>query len=202
MTILSITPLPGKRSQKSKVRLSGGADLVLYQKEIRRLGLQEGYELSSEVYDEILQKILIPRAKKRGMHLLEKQDRTEYNLRQKLKESGYPDAAVDEAILYVASYHYIDDERYARNYVRYHQNGKSRRKIFESLLQKGIAKDIIELALDEEYEASEETMILELLQKKHYDPTQADIKEKAKMFRFLLGRGFDAGDIDRILSKR
>ncbi|MCR4674828.1 MAG: recombination regulator RecX [Lachnospiraceae bacterium] len=202
MTILSIKELPGKRAHKSKVQLQGGGDLCLYNKELKKLGLEEGMDLSDEVYQEILKTILIPRAKKRAMHLLEKQDRTKANLTRKLKESGYPDEAVDEAVSYVESYHYIDDERYARNYVRYHQEGKSKRKIFEDLLKKGITKDTINLALEEEYFASEEDMILELIEKKHYDVNTADIKEKSRIYRFLLGRGFRSNDIDRILSKR
>ena len=176
--------------------------LFLYNKEVYRLGLKEGEELSQNTYEEILSEILIPRAKRRAMHLLEKQDRTRQNLIQKLKESGYPPPAIEEAVAYVESYHYIDDDRYARNYVRYHQEGKSRRKIYETLLQKGVSKDVILAALDEEYFASEENMILELLQKKKYDVDTADLKEKAKMYRFLLGRGFRSNDIDRILSKR
>ncbi|MCR5546163.1 MAG: recombination regulator RecX [Lachnospiraceae bacterium] len=202
MTILSIKELPGKRAHKSKVQLQGGVDLCLYNKEIRRLGLVEDGEISEAMYQEILATILIPRAKRRAMHLLEKQDRTKANLTRKLKESGYPDEAVDEAVAYVESYHYIDDDRYARNYVRYHQEGKSKRKIFEDLFKKGIAKDTINHAIEEEYFASEDDMILELIEKKHYDVETADIKEKAKMYRFLLGRGFRSNDIDRILSKR
>lgn len=202
MTIISITALPGKKAKKSRVCLQGGTDLTLYNKEVFRLGLKEGEELSEEVYEDILKNILIPRAKKRAMHLLEKQDRTEANLRQKLKESGYPQVAIETAISYVASYHYIDDERYARNYVRYHQEGKSRKKIYEALRLKGVSKDLISLALEEEFEADEAGMIIELLEKKHYDVETADIKEKSKMFRFLIGRGFAPGDIDRILSKR
>ena len=170
MTILSIEELPGKKVKKSKVRLQGGEDLCLYNKEIHRLGLQPGEDLSEEVYEDIMTMILIPRAKKRAMHLLEKQDRTKANLTGKLRESGYPGRAVEEAVSYVESYHYIDDGRYARNYIRYHQEGKSRRRIFEDLYKKGIAKDVIEQALEEEYSASEEDQILALLEKKHYDP--------------------------------
>ncbi len=202
MTILSIEELPGKKVKKSKVRLQGGEDLCLYAKEIRRLGLKAGEELSEEVYEDIMAMILIPRAKKRAMHLLEKQDRTRANLAQKLRESGYPTRAVEEAVTYVESYHYIDDARYAENYIRYHQEEKSRRRIFEDLYKKGISKDVIENALEAEYTASEEDQILELLKKKHYNLETADLKEKSKIYRFLLGRGFSYQTIDRILSKR
>ena len=201
MTILSIEELPGKKVKKTKVRLQGGEDLCLYAKEINRLGLKAGEDLSEAVYEDILTMILIPRAKKRAMHLLEKQDRTRANLAKKLRESGYPSRAVEEAVSYVESYHYIDDARYAENYIRYHQDGKSRRRIFEDLYKKGIAKDVIEKALEEEYSASEEEQILALLEKKHYDAKTADVKEKSKIYRFLMGRGFSYQAIESAFAK-
>ena len=202
MLILSIDEIPGKKVKKSKVRLQGGEDLCLYTKEVNRLGLEAGEDLSESAYEDILAMILIPRAKKRAMHLLEKQDRTKQNLSDKLRESGYPMCVVEAAVSYVESYHYIDDERYARNYIRYHQDGKSRRRIYEDLYKKGIAKDVIEIALEDEYLASEEDQIIALLEKKHYDASTADMKEKSRIYRFLLGRGFSYQTIDRILSKR
>lgn len=202
MLILSIDEQPGKKAKKSKVRLQGGEDLCLYTKEVNRLGLKAGEELSDVAYEDILTMILIPRAKKRAMHLLEKQDRTRKNLSDKLRESGYPMRAVEEAVSYVESYHYIDDDRYARNYIRYHQEGKSRRRIYEDLYKKGIAKEVIEQAIEEEYSASEEDQIIALLEKKHFDISTADMKEKSRIYRFLLGRGFSYQTIDRILSKR
>ena len=202
MLVLSVKDLPGKRSHKVKVRFEGGVDLCLYKKECSRFGIEEGIDFLEEDYERLLSEVLIPRAKRRAMHLLEKQDRTRANLSQKLFESGYPYEAIEEALSYVESYHYIDDSRYAKNYVRYHQDRKSKKKIYEDLLKKGISKELILAAIEEEYFASEEEMILTLLDKRHYDLKTADFKEKSKMYRFLLGRGFRADDIDRILSKR
>lgn len=198
MTILDVQLIP-RKNNKYKVHLQGGMDLVLYKQEVKRYGLEAGEELSEETYQRILEETLIPRAKRRAMHLLEKQDRTRKNLEDKLRESGYPQIAVDAAIAYVASFHYIDDERYARSYVHFNQEGKSKRRIQQDLMQKGVDKDTIALVLEEEYETSEADMIRELLRKKHYDPESADAKERSKMYRFLVGRGFSSGDISRVL---
>lgn len=198
MTILDIQLVPRKKN-KYKVHLQGGMDLVLYKREVKTYGLEAGEELSEEAYQRILEETLIPRAKRRAMHLLEKQDRTRKNLEDKLRESDYPQTAIDAAIAYVESFHYIDDERYARSYVHFHQEGKSKRRIQQDLMQKGIDRDVIALVLEEEYETSEADMIRELLRKKHYDPESADAKERSKMYRFLAGRGFSSGDISRVL---
>ncbi len=198
MTILDIQLVPRKKN-KYKVHLQGGMDLVLYKREVKTYGLEAGEELSEEAYQRILEETLIPRAKRRAMHLLEKQDRTRKNLEDKLRENDYPQIAIDAAIAYVESFHYIDDERYARSYVHFHQEGKSKRRIQQDLMQKGIDRDVIALVLEEEYETSEEDMIRDLLRKKHYDPESADAKERSKMYRFLAGRGFSSGDISRVL---
>lgn len=198
MTILDIQLVPRKKN-KYKVHLQGGMDLVLYKREVKTYGLEAGEELSEEAYQRILEETLIPRAKRRAMHLLEKQDRTRKNLEDKLRESDYPQTVIDAAIAYVESFHYIDDERYARSYVHFHQEGKSKRRIQQDLIQKGIDRDVIALVLEEEYETSEANMIRDLLRKKHYDPESADAKERSKMYRFLAGRGFSSGDISRVL---
>lgn len=201
MLIKEIKPVT-KDKQKYKVCLEGGADFILYRKELASYDLKEGMEVTEELYGEILEKTFIPRAKKRAMHLLEKMDRTEENLRSKLKENGYPAEAIDEAIAYVESYHYVDDDRYANTYVRQYQGKRSKSRIIRDLMQKGVDKEIIDKAIEEEYESSEEDMIRELLRKKGYDPEEndPDRKQREKMYRFLMGRGFKQADIIRVLN--
>jgi regulatory protein len=129
------------------------------------------------------------------MYLLEKQDRTESQLRTKLLDKGFSQEACDEAIAYVKSFHYVDDERYACNYVRYRAHSKSRQQLKLDLLKKGVSREIIASALEEEYEGDERAMICEILVKKKFDPETADYKEKNRITAFLLRRGFALEDI-------
>ena len=96
-------------------------------------------------------------------------------------------------------YHYIDDERYAANYVRNAQSKKSRMRIRQDLMQKGVAKETIEAALEEEYVSDEENQIRELLTKRKFDYKTADEKEFRRTYSFLLRRGFKANDILRVM---
>lgn len=134
-------------------------------------------------------------AKKKAMQLLEKQDRTEKQLFDKLTEKGFPEEAVLEALTYVKSFHYVDDERYARNYISYRQNVKSRNQLKMELLRKGVDKEIIEAVLMEEYEEDERKMIMDLLQKKKFHPETSDVKERNRIMGFLLRRGFSVEDV-------
>lgn len=187
---------------KKRVRivLEDGKNFVLYKGEGRRFHLKEGEELSEEQYEEIRSEILIKRARRRAMHLLEKMDRTESQLRTKLQQGFYSEDIIDDAIAYVEGFHYLDDARYARNYVRCQVERKSRRKIQMDLLGKGVKKELIEQALEEEYQQEQEQeQILRWVEKKHYAKETADLKEKQKMYQFLMRKGFRSDDILHVL---
>lgn len=171
-----------------------GERLVLYKGEIRSYDLSEGQDIPETLYQELLCDVLGKRATKRAMHLLEKQDRTEYQLREKLRQNEYPKEAVEQAITYVKSYHYIDDLRYACSYVRYQKEKKSNRRLQQDLQKKGVAKEFIEQALLEEGNEDETDAIQRLLEKKGYTPEMP--REQAnKIYQFLLRRGYKSSDI-------
>ena len=200
MLVDRIESFHGKKN-RCRVCFRGETDLVLYSKEVEQYGLKEEEDVPEEVYESIIEEILIPRAKKRALHLLEKQDRTEKNLRDKLLEGGFPPKAAEAAIEYVRSYHYIDDDRYGENYVRYHMEGKSKKRVLTDLIGRGMDPERAREIIDRDYESNEEEMVIKLLQKKNYDPKSADEKEKMKMFRFLAGRGFSYEVIKSALEK-
>ena len=135
------------------------------------------------------------RAKKRALHLLERMDRTEQQLREKLMASEYPEEIVEEAIAYVKSFHYIDDERYAQNFTRYKKDKMSRSQIKQKLMLKGVDRDTIAYAIEEEYDADECEHIRRLLEKKHFDKSSADEGEFRRVYNYLLRRGFRSNDI-------
>ena len=196
MEVLSLVKLTKGRA---KICLAGGADFVLYKKEYESYGIEEGAELSEADYQQILTDIIIPRCKKRALHLLEKQDRSEKNLRDKLREGGYSEDVIDIAIDYINNFGYLDDARMAASHVRFYQDSRSRMRIKQDLLGKGISSDVIERVLEEEYTADEGELIESLLAKKHYDKENATYEERAKMYRFLASRGFSSDSINRVL---
>ena len=125
---------------------------------------------------------VLRKAKLRALHLLEYMDRTEKGLRQKLEQSGYPTEVVDEAIRYVKSYGYIDDKRYADNYLRTRSNGKGRRRLFQELYQK----------------PDEKASIGEMIEKKVGGQTVFSRREYQRLTNYLARRGFSWGDISAV----
>ena len=150
MEVLSLVKLTKGRA---KICLAGGADFVLYKKEYEAYGIEEGADLSEADYMQIINDILIPRCKKRALHLLEKQDRSEKNLRTKLKEGGYSEDIIDVAIDYINEYGYLDDARMAASHIRFYQDSRSKMRLKQDLIGKGISSDVIDRVLEEEYTA-------------------------------------------------
>lgn len=194
---MQITEIIRGKKGKLTIRMEGGLSFPLYEKEAAKYRLAEGKDLSDQEWNEICTEILEKRAKRRALYILQRMERTEYQLRQKLQENGYPEEIVQSAIEYVKSFHYVDDYRYACTYIRYHQSEKSRLQLKMKLYERGVASDLIEEALEEEYSGEEEQLIDRLLEKKHYDAETADQKERQKIYQYLMRRGFQSETIRR-----
>ena len=204
MTITDIVELDKKRC---KIFIDGEFAFVLYKGELREYGIKSGNEISESVYESINSEVLSKRAKLRAMNLLQKKDYTEKQLRDKLQEGLYSQKLIDEAIDYVKSYRYLDDERFARDYITYHMEMRSRNRILQDLTGKGISKDVIISIMDELYSESEEAtgdieaeQINKLLIKKHFDKDM-DYKDKQKIMAFLVRRGYTMDSIRRAMEE-
>ncbi len=178
-----------------RVAFDNGVSCILYRSEAAQLSIEVQCSLTDENYDYLINEIVGKRAKKRAMHILEQMDRTEHQLREKLARGEYPQECIDSAVEYVKKYRYLDDERFASSYVRYHQEKLSRQQLSVKLSQKGVSKDIIAEALEIEYEADDGEKIRNLLSKRHFDPDNTDRQENNKIYQYILRRGFKSSDI-------
>lgn len=178
-----------------RVAFDNGVSCVLYRSEAAQLSIEAQCFLTDENYDYLINEIVGKRAKKRAMHILEQMDKTEHQLREKLAKGEYPQECIDSAVEYVKKYRYLDDERFASSYVRYHQEKLSRQQLSVKLSQKGVSKDIIAEALEMEYEADDGEKIRNLLSKRHFDPDNTDRQENNKIYQYILRRGFKSSDI-------
>lgn len=141
------------------------------------------------------------RAKLRCMHLLEKKDYTEQELRRKLENgrTPYGEEEIEAALEYVRGFHYVDDSRYAENYIEAMKSRKSKRQIQQELFQKGVDREKIVEAFEEAGEIPEEDQIRAWMRKRKFDPKNADLKEKQRMYAFLARRGFGREEISRAM---
>lgn len=193
---MRVTRIEELTKSRSRVFIDEEFAFVLYKGELRSFHILEGEEVEEEDYQVIVTKLLPKRAKLRAMNLLKTKDYTVKQLGDKLKEGGYPADIIEEALAYVADFHYTDDLRYAVGFISAHEGSRSRRRMEQDLLGRGVSRSVLDAAWREWEEQGgaqdEQAMIHALLEKKHFDPERADQRERRRMYGFLTRKGFPA----------
>lgn len=167
---------------------------VVYKGDLLKYGLKADAELPQEVLDEFYAEVLLPRAKRRGMYLLGAREYTACSLSDKLKRDGYPEPIILQVISCLQKYRYLDDDRYIKAYIRTYAKGKSICEMKRYLHSKGIGDESIEKAmreLDAEELPDEKRLIERYLEKRKFNPENATLQERNKMFQYLRSKGFD-----------
>ena len=198
MQILSVEPF---RKKKILITLDSGEKLALYVSEGKQYGMEEGEELSDEVYETLKRDVLVPRGRKRILHLLESMDRTEADLRRRLKEGYFPEEVIEDAVLYAKKFHYIDDERYLQSYLTSQLKKKSSRQVAMELERKGIERSSIQSAMEAYYlndPEAEKEAALRLLEKKLKNSAEEEKINKAK--QALFRKGFSYSMIEKAVN--
>ena len=136
------------------------------------------------------------KATKKAMSLLQHMDRTEWELRSKLAQAGFSREAVDVAVAYVESYHYIDDKRYARRFVEIYRESRSMQRIRQDLLKRHVPEQWIEIAI-EEVDGDDSAALGKALGKLLSGKTEISYEEQQKIMAKLYRRGFRIDDILR-----
>lgn len=195
-----VTALEEYTKGRYKIYLDEQFAFVLYKSELRRFKIELNSELPETDYEEIINDIILKRAKRRTLYLLKDMDRTEQQVRTKLKEGFCPNDIIDKAIEYAKGYHYINDENYARRYVEYKSTSKSRLVIVSELRNKGIDKETID-RIYEETEINDNDAIIKLIRKKRIKLAEADKDQLRKLFMYLSRKGFQYEDIENAMEQ-
>lgn len=184
---------------KIKVYIDDEYHFLLYKKDIKIHHLREEEEISDLKYEDILKNTVLRRGKQKALSILKYMDRSEQELRTKLKHAEYTDSNIEIILDYVKQYRYVDDERYAMQYIRYKKDNKSRKQLQMELIQKGIEKDQINAAFDEEY-MDEDQAIIKAIAKKCKNIDELTYEEKMKISAYLYRKGFQVDIIKKYLN--
>ncbi|MEZ5072745.1 MAG: regulatory protein RecX [Bacteroidales bacterium] len=139
----------------------------------------------------------------RAAALCSRQERCSGDIREKLRQWGLSEPDAEQIIAVLIREQFVDDDRYARFYVRdkFRFNGWGRIKIRHALRQKGVNGDGIERALEELDAEAYEGTCRELIQQKNRSLRDENpYQRKGKLYRFAQSRGFENDLISRILN--
>ena len=198
MIVTSVTKIDSRRQ---KVVLDNEYVFSLYNSEIRKYNIEPDCQITEGFISDLSNEVLYPRAKERALYLVGSRDRTRKQLEDKLKESFYSEEIIEKVLAFLTSYGYIDDERFASNYIKMKKNSKSRRQIECELMRKGINSSIIKQVVLDEYEDGEMEAIKCILNKTKYKTMLEDKSSRNKVITSLLRRGFEYEQITRCIDE-
>lgn len=137
--------------------------------------------------------------------LCSKSEKCTSDIRKKLYNWGLDPEFHEKLITYLINEKYIDEERFARFYVRdkfrFNQWGKV--KIRYRLVMKGVPQRLIDKAVYEEIDENEYRYLAKDLAQKKLKSIKAetDFERKGKLMRFLSGKGFEPDLINITVDK-
>ncbi|MEW5845653.1 MAG: regulatory protein RecX [Bacteroidota bacterium] len=147
------------------------------------------------------------KALERLQYLCARQEKCTHDLVQKLRQWGFAQADIDRIVGKLTSDGYVNDNRFAKLYVREKSriNKWGPIKLRAMLASKGIPKEIIDQALSELGNADNKPILFELLEKKMPHIKAANRFDlRNKLIRFGASRGFALDDVisevNRLLS--
>lgn len=132
------------------------------------------------------------------------QERCVKDVVDKLKTFDLSSKDQEEILNYLIDNRFVNNERFAHAFVRgkINQSGWGLNKIRFHLMQKGIAKETIEGALQEADTEMYRQRLIELLQSKAKTVRATnDFEKKRKLAAFALQRGFEASLVWKVLKE-
>ncbi len=136
-----------------------------------------------------------------GLTLLAKRELSEAQLRQRLLRKGHTAEAVEQAVTRLKTERALDDARVAEAIGRFEMalRGRGQRRARQRMRSVGIDARTVERAVDLVYaDADPETLIDRALAKRlRGRTTVTDERERARLYRYLIGQGFES---DRVIA--
>lgn len=142
---------------------------------------------------EVAEKEAYIRCKESAIKIIERSYKTEKEIRDKLKQKGYEEKQINKSIEFLKEYNFLNDNTYAKAFIKDKLASKGTQKIKYDLMKKGISKEIIEENLLKVDKNEEKEVALNLARKKYESirKNESDnYKLSGKLYRFLISRGY------------
>lgn len=130
------------------------------------------------------------------------EERCSADIRRKLREMGGSPADVAFILQNLVSEGFLDEERYARAFVRGKFNSRrwGRRRLEAELRQRQIGAVVIHQALEEISEADYMVALTHLAKQKGLQEAETDFHSRRKLFAYLMQKGYEPGLISKVLN--
>jgi regulatory protein len=194
-----------KRSSNCYVHFDDLDVCVLSTDIILKYSLAKNVDIPQEAWEKILLEQELINAKQTAYNYAAYKPRTEYQVKNRLRERGFDYKLIEEAIEFIRKFDLLDDIRFANNFARNYLKRKPSGEIklkFE-LIHKGVNRDLAEKVAREVYteeDPLEQALLAadKKLRSISYKPLE---KQQTALINKLKTLGFDWGTIKKVLEK-
>jgi len=172
---------------------------------VTKFNLSVGDRLSEEKIDLLLQEEEKRRLKEKAYRYLAGRAHSEKELRDKLLRKGFEETHIDGVIADLKDVGYLDDANFARAFAQSRLSNKPMGAFLlrRELHAKGVAKPLIDKAIEEAYAGvDEEELAADLVQCRaaRYRDLEEN-KKKKRLYDFLRRRGFKWDVVRRVIEE-
>lgn len=160
--------------------------------------LKEGQSLSDDNVSYLINQTEKENALNKAIGYISKSQKTKKQVKDYLIKKGYDEELSFYVLEKLEEYHFVDDEQFAKNYIKYKNKSNGSKKIKMELKQKGVPEELVNITI-EDYANDRDG--IEQVARKYLKNKELDIKTKQKAYRHLLARGYNYEDITFILNK-
>ena len=198
MTVVSVK---NQKGHLLEVVFSDGKSIFLERDYAAEEGIKAGLSLSGEEISDLLKESEYRRAKSRALWFLDRADRTERVLKEKIVSGGISKEAAERAVVRLKELGLVDDLRFAENaYAHLLEQNVSKRAAYQKLYGKGVPSDIIKQVLAEDTETDEVSQVTAVIEKKYLNKLRAENGDK-KTAAALIRKGFSYASVREALKK-
>jgi len=141
----------GTAGERIKLQFSDGSCFFVTDSDLQDVGipaleLVSGLELSGAVIDRLKHSSLVRQVREKALDLLARAPHTTFSLRMKMHKRNFESRAVEEVLQFLKRQEYLDDRRYAENWLRsrIERRPEGRAVLIAGLLRKGVPREIAE----------------------------------------------------------
>lgn len=202
----TITKIEIQKRNKERVNLflDGEYAFSISAELVYKEHLKVNDEIDYKEIKDLAEKESFSRCKEAALRIIEKNYKTEKEVRDKLKQKGYEENAIEYSIKFLKEYNFINDNYYAKAFISDKLSTMGSQKIKYNLIQKGISKEIIDEELVNINKENEKSIALDMAKKKVgiiRKKETDNYKISGKLYRYLISKGYEMSIVSDIVKE-
>jgi len=174
----------------------------------REVLIKEGIKLKEKVDIEKIKKAAkednYMKCKSAALRIIERTHKTEKEIRERLLKREYDIETINRTISFLKEYNLLNDENYAKMYIKDKSKSQGKKKIKYDLLRKGLDDNLIEKEIAKIDSDEEEDIAYNLANKKYNILRKREndnYKLSQKLYRFILSKGYSYDIASKVIKK-